>query len=230
MLSSINDHKKRILMKKLSAELTTLRQRLAVNDPALVGSSKTSTMSPNDELVYPEAAVLVAIAVDGDELSVLLTRRAGHLNLHPGEAAFPGGKRDPGDGTLLATALREANEEVGLHAGDFEYLGRLDQHLTRSNIKVAPYVVVLARDVVLVPSLDELDCIYKIPLSFFAKHENMQLDSADYQGIMKRVPRFDVSTSEHGDHSIWGVTALIIVDLMNTVFDAGLQLPDNTHR
>lgn len=211
-----------------SHQLAALRQHLPGN------SAKPFAGDPEKLLgagvgTFREAAVLVVIAeVDGAQ-SLVLTRRAAHLNLHPGEAAFPGGKQDPEDASLLATALREANEEVGLQASQFEYLGPLDQHLTRSNITVSAFVGLAVSPLQLRPNLSELDCIYTVPLDFFTERNNMQLHSVEYHGLRRDVPRFQYHHHDHGEQVIWGVTALIIVDLMNTVFDAQLSIPPFEH-
>ena len=206
-----------------SQSLTMLRNKMAVNLPSLI------------EGVYQEAAVLMAITVNAElgegfdetvsaggeqwEPALILTQRAAHLHLHPGEAAFPGGKKDPEDKNLLATALREANEEIGLLAADVEVLGALNQRLTRTDIKVSPFVGLVPANVQLMANLDELDCIYTIPLSFCRQQKNVQVAEKEYKGSIRKVPHF-----EYQGHSVWGVTALMIMDLMNTVFDAGLRI------
>ncbi len=162
---------------------------------------------------------MVAITEGRSEPGIILTRRSMHMKIHPGEAAFPGGKQDPEDTSLFATALREANEEVGLHSSDFRLLGQLDQRVTRTDIKVTPFVGVVHENVDLVPNDGELDCIYTVPLSFFCEPANMQVTEKPYRGKMQKVPYF-----EYGDHGIWGVTAMMIVDLVNVVFDAGLSV------
>lgn len=171
---------------------------------------------------YPEAAVLVAISDDPQNPGLLLTKRAQHLAIHSGEVAFPGGKRDPEDASLLATALREAQEEVALAADCFQYRGCLDERITRTNIKVTPFVGVIPAMTQLTANLDELDSLFYVPLVFLAQPENLHIDRVSYQGALRDIPRFD-----YGGYSIWGVTATIIVDLMNTVFDAGLSLQHN---
>jgi 8-oxo-dGTP pyrophosphatase MutT (NUDIX family) len=169
---------------------------------------------------YPEAAVLVAISDDLKTPALLLTKRAQHLAIHSGEVAFPGGKRDPGDSNLLATALREAQEEVALAPASFQYLGCLDERITRTNIKVTPFVGVIPATTPLIANRDELDSLFYAPLDFLCRPENLCIDSIPYQGEVRQIPRFD-----YGGYSIWGVTAMIIVDLMNTVFEADLPLP-----
>ena len=169
---------------------------------------------------YRQAAVLMPIT-RSSEPSLILTRRASHLNLHPGEVAFPGGKQDPEDESLLATALREANEEVGLLASDVTPVGALSQYLTRSNIKVSPFVGFVPAEPVLVPNLSELDRIFQVPLGHFIDPANIQFDDRVYQGVLRKVPFFD-----YQQYSITGITAWMIMDLVNTVFDAGLIIPE----
>ena len=167
----------------------------------------------------PEAAVLVAISDDANSPEVLLTRRAKHLAIHSGEVAFPGGKRDQEDESLLHTALREAEEEVALPQSSFQYAGRLNQHITRSNIIVTPYVGVIPHSLELKPNEDELDSLFYTPVDFFLDPANLHVDTVSYRGEMRNIPRFN-----YRQYTIWGVTAMIIVDLMNTVYDARLSL------
>src|SRR3989338_9158039 len=88
---------------------------------------------------YPEAAVLVPIT-RRDEPEVVLTLRASGLSTHGGEVAFPGGRRDPEDADLIETALREAEEEIGLPPGLVEVIGPLSTLVSRHGIPVTPYV------------------------------------------------------------------------------------------
>ncbi len=184
-----------------------LRRRLSGRQPSLINRS------------YIEASVLVAIKMDADQPSLILTRRASHLNIHPGEAAFPGGKKDLEDESLLHTALREANEEIGLSAAEFDYFGALDQCVTSTGIKVSPFVGLVSASAQLTPNLQELDCIYTVPIDFFLNANNLQSIEKLYKGGMRTVAHFN-----YQQHSIWGVTARIIIDLMNTAFDAGLSV------
>ena len=192
-------------MQNEQLSLAIMRQQLAANSPQVIEGN------------FPEAAVLVAVTVGEGEPEIILTRRAAHMNIHPGEAAFPGGKQDPDDTNLLATAMREAYEEVGLFARDFEYLGALDQRLTRTDIKVSPFVGLVPSTVELSANLQELDVIYTVPLRFFLDPNNLTFFAAPYKGAMVNVPCFN-----YQQHRVIGVTALMIVDLMNTSFNAGL--------
>jgi 8-oxo-dGTP pyrophosphatase MutT (NUDIX family) len=91
---------------------------------------------------FPEAAVLLPIT-RSDEPELVLTLRASSLSTHGGEVAFPGGRRDPEDPDLVFTALREAEEEIGLPPGLVEVVGPLSPLISKHGIKVTPYVGVI---------------------------------------------------------------------------------------
>lgn len=194
-------------MTEKSCTIKQLRQRLTGHSPTPL------------EGVYPEAAVLLAISDGPHEPTLLLTRRARHLSIHAGEAAFPGGKADEEDGSLLVTALREAEEEVALPRTAVEVIGQLDQRVTVSDIRITPFVGLIAPDLPLRPNLDELDYIYHIPLDYLMDRKNLQVNKVEVRGRLRYVPHFEF----HGQQ-VWGVTALMAIDLMNTVFDAELDL------
>ena len=86
------------------------------------------------------AAVLIPLLLRNEGLSVLLTQRTDHLHDHAGQISFPGGRMDPGDSDPNDTALRESEEEIGLHRGGVEILGHLPQYLTVSGYSVTTVV------------------------------------------------------------------------------------------
>ena len=86
------------------------------------------------------AAVLVPLVCRSAGLSVLLTERTAHLTSHAGQVAFPGGRTEPSDASPVATALRETEEEIGLHRSHIEVLGAMPQYLTGSGFVVTPVV------------------------------------------------------------------------------------------
>ena len=168
-----------------------------------------------------EAAVLVALTTENSP-QVILGRRAMHLPLHPGEVAFPGGKREPEDDTPWVTALREATEEVGLKESLVHPLGELTPLITRTGFEVHPCVgrVPDALDMVVDPA--EFDSVFLLPLEVFADREIFRLESMSDGKRTRMVPHYQV-----GSDNIWGVTAAVLAQLANVAYDAGLELQRN---
>lgn len=117
----------------------------------------------------PTAVVLMAIMnVDG-QAELLLTKRSRQLALHPGEIAFPGGKPESSDADCVATALREADEEVAMPPSAVNYLGQLNKRITRSGFLLTPCVVLVEPVVDLNPNPNEVEAIFTIPLAHLAR-------------------------------------------------------------
>lgn len=110
------------------------------------------------------AAVAVVIVDDGEELALLLTRRATRMRAHAGQWALPGGRADEGE-TTVAAALRELEEELGLRCAEEDVLGLLDDYATRSGYVITPVVVWCGRAAVLVPNPDEVASVHVVRLS-----------------------------------------------------------------
>ncbi|MEP5763071.1 MAG: CoA pyrophosphatase [Halieaceae bacterium] len=185
-----------------------LRERL-LPDPPVAGSE------------LPQAAVLVLIDELRAPAEVVLTRRAEHLRLHAGEIAFPGGKCDDSDRDHWHTALRESEEEIGLRAHSVESLGVMQPLVTRTGIEVTPCVARLSSSSHFVANPQELDEVFTVPLEFFSKPENLQFDRYEYGGRERQVPRY-----EWRNYTIWGITAAVLVKLVNLACDAGLEMED----
>jgi 8-oxo-dGTP pyrophosphatase MutT (NUDIX family) len=162
---------------------------------------------------YPQAAVLVPITRT-DEPEVVLTLRASGLSTHGGEVAFPGGRRDPEDVDLVATALREAEEEIGLPPGLVEVIGPLTTLVSRHGISVTPYVGVVPDFVEYKPNDGEIAAVFAVPLAFFRDDPRETTHRIDYLGRSWYVPSY-----RYGEYKIWGLTAIMLVELVNLVFD-----------
>ena len=169
----------------------------------------------------PEAAVLVALTTETAP-NVILGRRAMHLPLHPGEVAFPGGKREPEDATPWVTALREAHEEIGLGSDLAEPLGELSPLITRTGFEVHPCVARVPAGLDLVVDPGEFDSVFMAPLEIFADRDLFRLEAMSDGVRTRMVPHYQV-----GDDNIWGVTAAVLAQLANLAFDAGLDLKRN---
>lgn len=167
----------------------------------------------------PQASVLIALTDNPGDPEVILTRRCDHLSTHSGEIAFPGGKRDDTDPDLLFTALREAEEEVGLKPENVQIIGPLGDVLSKHKLQVRPYVGIIPGDVELIPNLDELDRIHRVPLSFFLDDRRHHTDKILFRGMTHYVPAYEFE----GD-IIWGLTAYMLVELLNVGFDARIPM------
>lgn len=131
--------------------------------------SITSALAALDRQAVPlegrrPAAVAVAIVDDGDELALLLTRRAAGMRAHPGQWALPGGRADDGE-TTVAAALREMEEELGLRCPEGDVLGLLDDYATRSGYVITPVVVWCGRTAALTPNPDEVASVHVVRFS-----------------------------------------------------------------
>lgn len=154
------------------------------------------------------AAVLVALVERVEGLTVLLTRRTAHLQDHAGQISFPGGRVEPGDRDAVATALREAEEEVGLPRACVTPLGRLDTYVTRTGFEVTPVVGLVAPPPALAADPFEVAEVFEVPLAFIVDPASRQRHSRLYAGRT----RYFYVFSWH-DHYIWGATAGMLVNL-----------------
>lgn len=154
------------------------------------------------------AAVLVALIPRAGDIHVLLTRRHEGLSNHAGQVSFPGGRADSGDQGPIATALREAQEEVGLSPDWLRPLGFLDRYDTISGFRVTPLVATLHP--AYKPSLQpaEVAEAFEVPLSFLRDPGNLEQREVEYRGRLRRYVQF-----RYGSHLIWGATAAILTDL-----------------
>lgn len=165
-----------------------------------------------------QAAVLLALT-DEDSPRLLMIRRSLHLPTHPGEIAFPGGKRDPEDVDIYATALREAWEEVALPSESVSFAGALPSQVSISNLFVTPFVAVIPPDVTLRAHAGEVSEILYVPLAFFADSKNLRADRVRGDAGERISARF-----QYQHYTIWGLSGRFIVQLVNGLYDAGLDI------
>ena len=159
-----------------------------------------------------KAAVLIALYVDGGDLHAVFTRRRHDLRSHAGEISFPGGRRDPEDTTLLDTALRETEEEIGLPRDIVRVVGALPPTPTvATNYGVYPFVGLIEPGHVWTPSTWEVDEVLELRLNDLraARTRRRLL----HRGIPFRSDVYDIS--EHA--VIWGATARIVGDLLGRI-------------
>lgn len=154
------------------------------------------------------AAVLVPVVLRADGLQVLLTRRTEGLRHHSGQISFPGGKIERGDATVIACALRETREEVGIDPAFVDILGALDLYVTVTGFAVTPVVGLLSPGFSMAPDRTEVAEVFEVPLQFALDPVNHILGHGVFNGIRRQW--WSIS---YNDYYIWGATAGILRNL-----------------
>jgi 8-oxo-dGTP pyrophosphatase MutT (NUDIX family) len=173
-----------------------------------VGSSdfdlNPDTVLPAGRILRP-AGVLAPIVETDRGLALLLTKRSAALKHHPGQIAFPGGKQDPGDVDVIAAALREAHEEIGLPPDCVEVLGTLPRHETVTSFDVTPVIGFVHKPFTITPERGEVDEVFAVPLDHVLNPANYLVQSRLWRGQMRHY--FVVP---YGPYYIWGATARML--------------------
>lgn len=160
-----------------------------------------------------QAAVLIPIVAHPPEqggATVLLTERATHLSTHSGQIAFPGGKVDPEDASVIDAAKREAWEEVGLEADFIDVLGTLPEYVTGTAFHITPVVALVRPGFVLRPNPDEVAAAFEVPLAFLMNPANHHRHAFDWQTPTgpERREWFSMPYQDGADERyVWGATA-----------------------
>jgi 8-oxo-dGTP pyrophosphatase MutT (NUDIX family) len=209
----LNESELRARLSAPPAPAAPVRGTVVVADPPSIGAPFASDDGADlaDRPLVP-AAVLVGF-LQGGESGVLLTKRTAHLNKHAGQVSFPGGRIDPGDASPEAAALREAREEIGLDARLVELTGRLGDYVTGTGYRITPVVGLLPPgaglgELGLVPSPDEVESVFALPMSVLLDPAAPQRRRAHYRGRWR-----EFWVWPHPDHYVWGATAAILVAL-----------------
>lgn len=195
-------------------EAHALRARFAANHAWLPELRK--------ELKFVErepahASVLIPL-VQREQLQVLLTLRPTHMNSHSGQIAFPGGKADPEDADAVATALREAQEEIGLPPELVEVIGSMPIYTTGSAFIVTPVVALVNPAFVPTPNPEEVADVFEVPLNFLmnpANHRHHNVEWGGQQRTWLSMPYQDAGE----ERFIWGATAGMLRNFYRFVLD-----------
>ncbi len=162
------------------------------------------------------ASVLVPLVLRG-ETTVLLTQRTDHLNDHPGQISFPGGRAEASDADATATALREAHEEIGLEAFEVEVLGRLPTYTTSTGFIVTPVIGLVQPGATLRPDPIEVAEVFEVPLAWLMNPANHQRHAVEVGGATREF--FSIPWQGTGvdgrprRYFIWGATAAMLRNL-----------------
>jgi 8-oxo-dGTP pyrophosphatase MutT (NUDIX family) len=160
------------------------------------------------------AAVLIPIVLRS-ELTVLLTQRTDALPRHAGQIAFPGGRMEPTDRDPIATALREAQEEIGLDPTFVEPLGYLDAYRTGTGFRIFPVVSFVQEGFTLTLDEREVADAFEVPLAFLMDEDNHRIEARSWRGTERH---FYAMPFEQ--RYIWGATAGIMKNMHKRLFSA----------
>lgn len=190
------------------AYITKCLREAAGDDPA---SDDFSEIDLNEETRLKCAAVLIPLVWHDEEWHILYTRRTDTVESHKGQVSFPGGACDEGETTPEQTALREADEEIGLNTNDVKVLGRLSNLITITYFRVTPVVGVVRWPAVFRVGEHEVARIFTIPLMWLANPSNR------WQFDMPGRNRSLIAYHPYDGELLWGATARMTVDFLSVL-------------
>jgi len=160
----------------------------------------------------PAGVLIPVMEHDASELSVLLTQRSAGLRHHAGQVSFPGGRMEDHDDDVVAAALRETHEEVGIPRQQVSIVGYLNPMPTITGYAVTPVVGLVKGDVELILDQTEVEYTFEVPLAFLLDHRNQRMVKRDVDGRMVTMAEF-----HYDGERIWGATAFIILQLIKSL-------------
>ena len=164
-------------------------------------------LASSQKLKFLEASVLIPVSTFKEDLEMLLTKRSINLRNHPGQIAFPGGKKEECDSNHMETALREAEEEIGLKTSHVEVISSLPTHKTATGFTIKPYIGLVRKPFKKTLQWGEVDEVFTIPFGHILNRKNFSIQTRKWNGIERRyyiVP--------FGPYYIWGATARILLN------------------
>jgi 8-oxo-dGTP pyrophosphatase MutT (NUDIX family) len=210
---SVDDHLPAVIAAELQAE--ALRRRFGqppVWSPEIaVERQFTTSRTPT------HATVLVPLVQRDEGLAVLLTQRTDHLTDHPGQVSFPGGRAEPEDADAVATALREAHEEIGLKPGQIDVIGQLPTYTTGTGFIVTPVIGLVQPDFSIQIDPFEVADVFEVPLSFLMNPTNHRWHAVEVNGSKREflsMPWVGVDAAgQPRRYFVWGATAAMLRNL-----------------
>ncbi len=191
-------------------DIDFLRQRFQLDLPWQPEQTEESKL--NTSGVFKPASVLIPLVVREHGLQILLTQRAAHLHHHAGQISFPGGRVDDTDLSPLHTAMREAEEEIGLREQQVEFLGQLPAYYTGTGFVVTPMVALVHPPLELRSDPFEVASIFEVPLHFLMNpHHHQRREVMLPNGLGRR----QFYGMPYQDYFIWGATAGMLRNLFH---------------
>ena len=196
--------------------VAAIRQRFA-SPPAWQPELRADVRMLYPDRVPRPASVLIPIIVRDDSVCVMLTERTAHLHDHAGQISFPGGRVEDDDIDAVATALREAHEEIGLPPNRVDVVGTLPEYLTATAYKVTPVIGLIERPFKPVLDAFEVSEVFEVPLAFLMdpiNHERRIFQQGGSSRTFYAMPYATPQRAAEGRrYFIWGATAAILRNL-----------------
>lgn len=165
-------------------------------------------MAFNQKSNFLEASVLIPVLTFKKNLEILLTKRSTNLKNHPGQIAFPGGKKEKFDSSPIETALRETEEEIGLSQHLVEIVASLPTHKTATGFIIKPYIGIISQPFEETLRYGEVDEVFTVPFDHILDEESFSIQTRKWNGSQRKyyaVP--------YGPYYVWGATARILLNL-----------------
>jgi 8-oxo-dGTP pyrophosphatase MutT (NUDIX family) len=189
----------------------TISQRLNAAIAGNPSSDGFSEVELTEEARLKCAAVLIPLVWQDEEWHLLYTRRTDTVESHKGQVSFPGGACDEGETTPEQTALREAEEEIGLYPADVKVLGKLSTLITITYFRITPVVGVVRWPAVFRVGEHEVARIFTIPLGWLANPSNR------WEFLRPGTPRSLIAYHPYDGELLWGATARMTVDFLKVL-------------
>ena len=213
----MNDEHPAAIGHRIVNSIDLLRARLLLEPPMLPLVPKRGDFDlnpqnrPKEQRDLTPAAVLLPLILR-EEPHVLLTQRTDNLARHAGQVAFPGGRADPTDISLVETALRETQEETGIEPAFVTVVGFLDAYETGTGYAILPVVGCLAEGFAIKAQEHEVAAIFEVPLSFLLDPANRVKQTREFQGTQRSFYSFT-----YNDRYIWGATAAMLINFADRI-------------
>ena len=188
-----------------------ISKKLAEAEQSALESDGYAEIPVKPEMNLKCAAVLVPLTFYKDEWHILFTRRTDRVESHKGQVSFPGGACDEGETTPEQTALREADEEIGMNPADVKVLGRLSRLITISSFRVSPIVGVIPWPYAFKVAGVEVARVFTIPLLWLANRNNY------WEFSLRESERSLIAYHPYDGELLWGATARMTVSFLKTL-------------
>ena len=191
-----------------SRHITNIKSNLVKYGSCSSDFDLNPDMDLDQKFNFLEASVLIPILTFKKDLEILLTKRSNSLKNHPGQIAFPGGKKDQIDSSPIETALRETQEEVGLNPKNVEIIASLPSHKTATGFVIKPYLGLINQPFSEILRQGEVDEIFTVPYEYILNEKNFSIQTRKWNGSQR-----SYYVVPYGPYYIWGATARILLNL-----------------